>query len=75
MAPETRQAGCDQIAPVSHENSIGASPTAQDQENPEFTMEQDEGAEDTAEPLGQIAQGAAPQTYAEGQPLSRTSST
>jgi hypothetical protein len=28
---------------------MGASPTAQDQENPKFMMEQDEGAEDTAE--------------------------
>ena len=54
---------------------MGASPTAQDQENPEFMMEQDEGAEDTAESSDQAAQGVnTPQAHAEGQPQSGTSS-
>jgi hypothetical protein len=56
MAPETRRAGRDQIAPVSHRNSIGALHIAQDQENPEF-MEQDEDAEDRAESSDQAALG------------------
>jgi len=54
---------------------MGASPTAQDQENPEFMREQDEGAEDTAESSDQAVQGVnTPQAHAEGQPQSGTSS-
>jgi hypothetical protein len=75
MAPETRRAGRDQIAPVSQGNSMGAPHTAQDQETPEF-MEQDEDEEDRAESSDQAALGVNTlQTHADRQPSSGTSST
>jgi hypothetical protein len=75
MAPETRRAGRDQIAPVSQGNSIGAPHTAQDQENPRF-IEQDEDEEDRAKSSNQAALGVNTlQTHADRQPSSGTSST